>query len=135
MAQFDPEKMATYRLARRHTRAVHAMLKKAKVRGFSDLVNQFRSSTTSIPANLLEAIGEWRPGKRLNYLMIAKGSTCESWAHTDSMIDFELIEQCDTTEVRGIQVQLIALLITSVRNLEVEISRDEGDRPENENQR
>jgi four helix bundle protein len=75
MALFDPEKMAVYRLARQHNRAVNDLLKTANTRGFGDLVTQLRRSSTSIPANLLEAAGEWRNGKRLNYLMIAKGST------------------------------------------------------------
>ena len=75
MARFDPEKMAVYRFARQHGRAVRALIQTADTRGFADLVGQLRCSSTSIPANLLEAAGEWRPGKRLHYLMIAKGST------------------------------------------------------------
>jgi hypothetical protein len=38
MARFDPEKMAVYRLARQHSRAVHALLEGADTRGFADLV-------------------------------------------------------------------------------------------------
>jgi four helix bundle protein len=75
MGKFDPEKMAAYRLARLHSRAVRDLLERADTRGYGDLAAQLRSSAASIPANLLEAAGEWRDGKRLNYLMIAKGST------------------------------------------------------------
>jgi four helix bundle protein len=120
MAIFEPEKMATYRLMREHTRAIKELLDGADTRGFSDLVNQTRRSTTSMPANLLEAGGEWRPGKRLHYLMIAKGSTWETWAHVDSMIDFGLVKQEQTEKVRGLQKQITALLITTIRNLEAE---------------
>ncbi|MGQ0812941.1 MAG: four helix bundle protein [Gemmatimonadota bacterium] len=120
MALFDPDKMAVYRLARRHSRAVHALIKAANTRGFSDLVNQLRRSTASIPANLLEAFGEWRPGKRLHYLMIAKGSTWESWAHVDTMIDFELVTEEAIAEVRDAQRQITALLITTIRRLEAQ---------------
>jgi four helix bundle protein len=109
MARFDPEKMAVYRLARAHSRAVQALIKSADTRGFSDLVNQLRSSTASIPANVLEASGEWRPGKRLNYLMIAKGSTWECWAHTDTMVDFGLVTPKAIGDVRDAQRQISAL--------------------------
>jgi four helix bundle protein len=126
MARFDPEKMAVYRLARQHSRAVRALLRMADTRGFADLVGQLRSSSTSIPANLLEAAGEWRPGKRLHYLMIAKGSTWESWAHTDSMVDFGLVRESAITEVRALQGQITALLITTIRNLETERTRKRG---------
>jgi four helix bundle protein len=120
MALFDPEKMAVYRLARRHSQAVHNLIKAASTRGFADLVNQLRRSTASIPANILEAAGEWRLGKRLHYLMIAKGSTWESWAHVDTMVDFELIAQADIAEARSLQAQITALLITTIRNLEAQ---------------
>jgi four helix bundle protein len=90
MAKFDPERMAVYRLAREHTRAVHMLTDTVPARGFADLINQLRRAAASIPANVLEAAGEWRVGKRLNYLMIAKGSTCECWAHTDSLVDSAL---------------------------------------------
>lgn len=118
MARFDPEKMAVYRLAREHTRAVRVLLAGADVRGFADLVGQLRRSTASIPANILEASGEWRPGKRASYLMIAKGSAWEAWAHTDSLVDFGLVPLDAITEVRALQHQITALLITTIRNLE-----------------
>ena len=118
MALFDPEKLIGYQLARQHNRAVHALIKKAKTRGYSDLVHQFRGSTVSIPANLLEGIGEWRLGKRLHYLMICKGSTWESWAHADSFVDFELIDVSEIGEVRGLQQRLSGWLISTIRSLE-----------------
>jgi four helix bundle protein len=100
---------------------MHGLLATARTRGFSDLINQVRRSTASIPANLLEAAGEWRPRKRLNYLMIAKGSTWESWAHTDSLVDFGLVKKSEITEVRDVQNQITALLITAIRKFEAQI--------------
>ena len=120
MAIFDPERLAVYRLARQHSRAMHALIKSARTRGFSDLINQVRRSTAYVPANLLEAFGEWRPGKRLHYLMIAKGSAWENWAHTDTMVDFNLVPESATSEVRDFQRQITALLITTIRNLEAD---------------
>src|SRR5688572_9311887 len=120
MGLFEPDRLAVYRLAREHNRAVHRLLKCVKVRGFSDLISQLRRSCASIPANVLESTGEWRPGKRLHYLMIAKGSTWESWAHVDTLVDFELVPEAAIAEVRGLQRQITALLITMIRNLEAE---------------
>jgi four helix bundle protein len=123
MAHFDPEKMPSYRLAREHGRAVRSLIANANTRGVSDLIVQLRRSTTSIPANLLEAAGEWRPGKRLHYLLIAKGSTWECWAHTDCLIDFGIVEERDIARVRDLQRQITAVLITMVRQLESELEQ------------
>ena len=129
MAEFDPEKMAAYRLARRHSRAVRDLISRGNARGHSDLVVQLRRSTTSIPANLLEATGDWRPRKKLNYFLIAKGSTLEAWSHTDSLVDFGVVEEDHIGEARDLQRQVTALLITMVRNLESELAARRRDRP------
>ena len=128
MAWFDPDKMAAYRLARRHSRAVRVLLDGADTRGFADLVAQLRASAASIPANLLEAMGEWRTGKRIHYLLIAKGSTWESWAHTDGLVDFGLASPDAIAEVRDLQRQITAVLITTIRNLEGETRMRRSDR-------
>ena len=120
MGRFDPEKTAAYRLARQHSKAIRELLNGADTRGFADVVAQLRRSAVSIPANVLEAYGEWRPGKRLHYLMIAKGSAWESWAHVDSMVDFGLIQQSATVKVRDLQNQISAVLIATIRNVEAE---------------
>ncbi|HSH45862.1 MAG TPA: four helix bundle protein [Longimicrobiales bacterium] len=118
MAYFDPEKMAVYRLARRHTRAVHTLIAGADTRGFADLVNQLRRAAASVTANVLEAGGEWRPRRQAHYFMIAKGSIWECWAHIDTFVDFELLEREAIHEARDLQNQITALLITSIRNLD-----------------
>ena len=115
---FDPQKLAVYRLAREHTRAIHKLVSSTNTKGFSGLVSQLRESVASIPANVLEAFGEWQPGKRLNYLSIAKGSTWESWGHLDTMVDFNLITQSAADEVHAIQHQITSLLVTMIRKLE-----------------
>jgi four helix bundle protein len=124
MAWFDPDKMAVYRLARQHSRAVRDLIDIAETKGFSDLINQFRRSTVSIPANLLEAFGEWRLGKRHHYLLIAKGSAWESWSHADAMVDFGLVPAAAIAEVRDVQQQITALLIATIRNLEAAMAED-----------
>jgi four helix bundle protein len=120
MACFEPERIAAYAVAREHTRAVRALIDAAGPRGHADLLAQLRGSAASIPANILEATGEWRTGKRLNYLMIAKGSTLESWAHVDTMVDFRIVPQDQTAEVRQLQTRITAILIRTIRNLEAE---------------
>lgn len=73
---------------------------------------------------LLEAMGEWRPGKRLLYMGIAKGSTWECWAHVDTLLDFGLIDLQAAAPVRDKQRQITALLITTIRNLEAQIKSE-----------
>jgi four helix bundle protein len=128
MTVFDPEKLTVYRLARQHSREVRRLIEGADTRGFADLVSQLRRSTASIPANLLEAAGEWRNGKRLNYMMIAKGSTWECWAHADSMVDLGVVQPSDIVEVRRLQGEITALLIATIRALEADTEPDKARR-------
>ena len=60
----------------------------------------------------------------MHYLCIAKGSTLESWAHVDCMVDFDLISQNAIREVRDLQGQISALLMTMIRNLEPEAAKE-----------
>ncbi len=57
--------------------------------------------------------------------MIAKGSTWESWAQRDTLVDFGLVTQAAIVEVRDTQSQITALLITTIRKLESEIAMEE----------
>ncbi|MDX1674778.1 MAG: four helix bundle protein [Longimicrobiales bacterium] len=112
---FDPEQLPAYRLARRHTRAVRALLEKADTRGYSDLVNQIRRSAASITGNIREGYGEESPGRKAQYYGFAKGSVAETWGHVDNLVDFGCIEAADTGEVRNLQNQLIALLWSMIK--------------------
>jgi four helix bundle protein len=129
--RFDPEKMAVYRLAREHTRAVRDFLAAAETRGFSDLVRQLRESTASVPANILEGNGAWTPAERAHYFRIARGSVMESWAHADTMVDFGLIDEDppECNAVRDKQHQIVALLTTTILALEKELMEEEPATP------
>jgi hypothetical protein len=50
VARFDSEKMAVYRLARLHGRAVCRLTEAADTHGFADLINELRRSAASVPA-------------------------------------------------------------------------------------
>jgi four helix bundle protein len=124
MAHFDPERMAVYRLAREHTRAIRVLLEASKSRGYADLVDQTRRAAASITANILEAGGEWTPRKRAHYFRIAKGSTWECWAHTDTLVDFQLVPEGEIARARDLQRQITALLLTSIHNAQNPVARD-----------
>lgn len=129
MAGFDPQRSAVYRLARRHTRAVRTLLEGVDYRGYSDEVNQLRRSAGSMVANLREGFGEWRPAKRANYFMIAKASTAESGGHVDTLVDFGIVADSATAQVRDLQDQITALLITMIRNIDrAALTRDQDAR-------
>lgn len=113
--RYDPERLAVYRLARRHSRGVRDLLGNARTRGFAELVDNLRRATTSVTANIKEGYGEHRPAKKANYYQIAKGSVTEAWGHVDSLVDWGLIHEREIHEVRDLQNQIIALLVTMIR--------------------
>ena len=45
------------------------------------------------------------------------------------MVDWGLVPEAAIVDVRDLQMQMTALLITSIRNLEAEIARQVGNRP------
>ncbi len=114
-SRYDPERLPAYRLARQHTRAIRALLEKADTRGFSDLVNQTRRSTASIPANIKEGFGEESPGQKAHYYSIAKGSVSETWGHVDTLVDFGCVPEGEIGEVRDVENQLIAVLWSMIK--------------------
>lgn len=116
--RYDPERLAVYRLARAHTRAVAKLLEEADTRGFSGLVDQIRRSTASITGNTKEGYGEESPGRKAQYYAYAKASTSETWAHIDNLVDFGCTTPEATREIRGLQNQIMALLVTMIRNLQ-----------------
>jgi len=114
-SRYDPERLPAYRLAREHTRAIKALLDKADTRGFSDLVNQIRRSTASIPGNIKEGFGEESPGQKAHYYGIAKGSVSETWGHIDTLVDFGCVPETELAEARDLENQLIAVLWSMIK--------------------
>ena len=114
---YDPERLAVYRLARRHTRAVRRLLAGARTRGYAALVGQTRRSTASITGNIKEGFGEDTPGRKLQYYGYAKASVSETWGHIDNLVDFGCVAESAIAEVRDLQNQMMALLVTMIRNL------------------
>ena len=114
---FDPERLAVYRLAREHTRAVRDLIAAARTRGFSDLVDQLRRSAASITANVQEGYQEESPREKAHCYAIAKRSAAEAWGHADTMVDFELVEDARVHAVHDLQNQILALLAVMIRNL------------------
>lgn len=119
--RYDPERLTVYRLARAHTRAAAVLLSTAATRGFSDLVDQTRRSAASIPANIKEGYGAESPRRKAQYYAYAKASTTEAWAHVDTLVDFGCTPPESIAEIRDLQNQIIALLVTMIRNLQEEL--------------
>lgn len=122
--RYDPERLAVYRLARRHTRAICEMLGEADTRGFAFEVSQTRRSTASITSNVKEGYGEESLARKLHYYAYAKASVSETWAHVDNLVDFGCISEDAITEIRDIQNQVMALLVTMIRNLRSRLESD-----------
>ena len=56
--------------------------------------------------------------KLLELYRIARASASEAAGHTDNLVDWGLVEEHETAEVRDLQDQIIALLITMARKQE-----------------
>ena len=114
---FDPERLAVYRLAREHTRAVRDLIAAARTRGFSDLVDQLRRSAASVTANVQEGYQEESRREKAHCYSIAKRSAAEAWGHADTMVDFELVDEARVQALHHLQDQILALLAVMIRNL------------------
>jgi four helix bundle protein len=94
------------------------LLEKANTRGHADLVDQIRRCCNSVTANIREAYQEFSPGRKAQLYRIARASASEAAGHTDNLVDWGLVEEHETAEVRDRQDQIIALLITLARKQE-----------------
>jgi four helix bundle protein len=121
--RYDPMRLAVYRLARRHTRGMSELLARSSTRGHADLVDDIRRCVKSITANIKEGYGEHRPAKKANFYLIAKASVTEAWGHTDSLVDFGIASPRDIAELRDLQNQIVALLVTMIRTQESRAAR------------
>jgi four helix bundle protein len=122
-SRYDPERLAVYRRARRHTRAVHELLDRSDTRGYADLVDDLKRCLKSATANIKEGYGEHRPTRKANFYLIAKASVTEAWGHVDSLVDFGIVSSSEIEEIRDLQNQIIALLVTMIRTQESRASR------------
>ena len=114
---FDPERLKVYKLSRQHNRAVRDLLAGARTRGFSDLVDQLRRSAASVTANIQEGYQEESPREKAHCYSIAKRSAAECWAHVDTLVDFELVDEPRARPLHDLQNQILALLATMIHNL------------------
>jgi four helix bundle protein len=119
--RYEPERLGVYRLAREHTRLTVALLSGARTRGYAALVDELRRCAISIPANVKEGYGDHRPKRKAHFYYLAKASVTEAWAHVDTLVDLGLVRPADIEEIRGVQRQIVALLVTMIRTQEARI--------------
>lgn len=94
------------------------LLEKADTRGHADLVDQIRRCCNSVTANIREAYEKYSPGRKAQHYRIGRGSASEAAGHTENLVDWGLVQEHETAEVRGYQNQIIPLLITMARTQE-----------------
>lgn len=117
-ARYDPERLAVYRIARRHSRLVIELLGRSQTRGHADLLDDIRRCLRSITANVKEGYGEHRPARKASFYLIAKASVTEAWGHLDTLVDLGIAKPRDILDIRDLQSQMIALLVTMIRTQE-----------------
>jgi four helix bundle protein len=79
-------------------------------RGHSELSDQLRRATISVPLNIAEGAGKTSHKERCRYHAIARGSAMECAAVVDLLRLLNLVEPKTATEAKALSVRLVAML-------------------------
>jgi four helix bundle protein len=79
-------------------------------RGHSELSDQLRRATISVPPNIAEGAGKTSHKERCRYHAIARGSAMECAAVVDLLRLLNLVEPKTATEAKALSVRLVAML-------------------------
>ena len=105
----DHEKLDVYQCALRFAAVVFDILQKTP-RGHSELADQLRRATVSIPLNIAEGAGKPTDKDRSRFHAIARGSAMECGAILDIIRLQGLAEPLAVTEGKSLLVRLVAML-------------------------
>ena len=105
----DHEKLDVYQCALRDAALAFQILQKIP-RGHSELCDQLRRATISIPLNIAEGAGKPSDKDRSRFHAIARGSAMECGAILDLLHLQALAEAQTVTEAKSLLVRLVAML-------------------------
>ncbi|HET6338146.1 MAG TPA: four helix bundle protein [Polyangiales bacterium] len=105
----DHEKLDVYQCALRLTGLVFQILQSLP-RGHSELADQLKRATISIPLNIAEGAGKPTNKDRSRFHAIARGSAMECGAVLDILLLQGLAESRMVNEVKLLLVRLVAML-------------------------
>jgi len=105
----DHEKLDVYQCALRFAAIVFQILQKLP-RGHSELADQLKRATISIPLNIAEGAGKPTDKDRSRFHGIARGSAMECGAVLDLLLLQALAEPRTVNEAKSLLERLVAML-------------------------
>jgi four helix bundle protein len=105
----DYERLDVYRAAMLFAALSHA-IQRALPRGQSDLADQLRRATNSIPLNIAEGSGKTTPRDRARYHAAARGSAMECAAIIELLLVQSSIDADTAAKAKSLTVRLVAML-------------------------
>jgi four helix bundle protein len=114
MQAFDHEKLNVYRTSIRFTAWSSDLLK--KVPKGSSVHNQLDRAATSIPLNIAEGNGKYRPADRCRYFDIARGSALECAACLDVLVAKGTVDQEIVDPGKKILVETVSMIVGLIRS-------------------
>jgi len=105
----DFERLDVYRCAIEFL-ALAARITTHMPRGHSDLRDQLRRASSSIPLNIAEACGKTGKADRANFHAIARGSALECAAILDVLLRFGAVASADVEQAKTLLSRVVAML-------------------------
>ena len=105
----DHERLDVYQCALRFA-ALSLAMAKALPRGQSELADQLRRASMSIPLNIAEGVGKPTLADRRRFFAIARGSALECAAIVDICLLLGIAGQAESDEAKALATRLVAML-------------------------
>jgi four helix bundle protein len=115
---FDHERLIVYQRALEFAALLNALFEMLPP-GFSKQRDQLERAACSILANIAEAAGSFSPGNKFKYFSIAKASADECAGILDYLVARLALRATDTKKPKAILLEVVKMLATILRNLEV----------------
>ena len=105
----DHERLDAYQCALQFAAGAFRILEKLP-RGHSELADQLKRASISVPLNIAEGAGKTSVRERARYHAIARGSAMECAAVIDLLKLQRLIEPTEAEEAKALSVRLVSML-------------------------
>ena len=118
MFRFEHEKLDVYHMAREFNREV-CRLTKIAGKGHYDHIDNLIRAGASMPRNIAEGSGEWRPKEKAVFFRYAKRSANECAATLDTLVDYDMLREQDIQHAKELLGRIIPMLIRLAKLFEV----------------
>jgi four helix bundle protein len=113
----DHERLEAYQLARQHARESHALISQLP-RGRSDVIDQYRRATLSLPLNISEGAGEFAPKEKARLYRIARQSADECSALLDHLVDLDMASPEQTRPAKQLLRRIVGTMVRLIQSTE-----------------